>query len=1524
MTGGGEPRGSGRRKLSRQVAVRLLLAATLGMGSGGFLPAQPAAAQTFETPIFLAQGPAPFSTSANVRQSPDFGWSESTGAVRILAPHPTDPAILYAGAANGGVWRSDTAGQSWTPLTDGQSSLSIGGLALAPGDPDHLVAGVGRFSTAGGAGGALSGILESRDGGTTWSHTGLQAMGVESGFEAGLSSVVFSGSTVLAGAVRQVTDGTRYRSTSGLFRRTEGGSFTPVGVASAVAASDPDKPMPLGAPVSSLAVDPTNPDVVYAGVDKAGSFSGIYRSTDGGATWRRETDSLPADTLSGIVRQAQNTRVTVGPDGAAYALIADAGGRGERIALGIRRDPASGAWSAIEIPAQFAATNQADPHMAIAVNPDNPDILYAAGDPNSFWRGSRDPATGTVTWEAGIDGSLGAPHVDYRSIVFDAAGRMLVGTDGGVYVTSSPTATGSWSSLNQGLATAEFYRVAWNPISHTAAGAAQDNGVFLQRGPGDQVWDGINDLGDGVNVAVNGLTFADRGQAIVYSTTQSLGDLRAQVFDADNSQVGPSVIIDIEDEVIDNPRGVPFDSPILLNRTNPLLMAIGTAQVVVGRDNPDDPGTYYPEQDVYVRSLDLRDLTEEPGAAAFSGTAAAMDFGTRTASGTYSLLVGVAGDLLDPDSPGALYYIGDATDAGERLIRLPLSGAIEAVKSVRFDPGVDNQFFATSDSSVLRFTADNCPLGGASCTPSDMATGLPDSFRDPRGIEVIDANGVRALLVGGFSATGPVAGGSNLYAVLDDATHRWAATDWFATGGTLPNAPIWSLDYVDADDVLLVGTLGRGAWTLYDASTTLFPLQVAELRFGLADNDSAPSAAILADLPDGSARALRKSGSGTLTLAGGASYSGGTFIDGGRVSIAADDSLGAASGGVTFNGGTLGIAAPVTSARAITVDAGGATFDTLALTVLTGSLSGTGAATKTGVSTLRLAGTGNLPGGTTIAAGLLQVDGSLTGPVTVQAGGGLGGTGRIAGSVAAAGRVQPGASIGTLTVTGDFTMSDSAELAMEIGQASADRLVVTGTASLDGILALSAADDVKLAGQSYTLVEAGTVTGAFDQVIALGPFLAAAFGNSGTALQASFTRNFAKPAQGANQVAVGTALNRSYGLGSQGDMDAVYAALDDSGSDSLARNALDQLSGQSLGDMTTAAAVNNGLLARGMLARLARYRAGTTGLAAGATVPLALADRDAAGLSAIGGALAGSGSGLSAGNAGGAADPAGAVPDRTGAWVRLLGHRGHVDSDGNGTGYDGEQGGIQLGIDRAFGDRFVAGLSLAWLRSDLQAKAVTAQTDGDTYQVGVYGSADLGPADLDLTAAYARTDWRTSRSLIFGGLARTATAAPASNDIALTARVGRDIDLGRVILTPQAGLDWYRLQRDGFAESGAGAANLTVADSTGTVVQTSLGARAATLVGLGGSLVLRPELRGAWYHDLADEKPQISATLAGAPGAPFTAAAAAPGRDAAVLGINLAGRHDGLDALQLFADYELQLAARQTGHAVTFGLRYAW
>src|SRR6185295_15692161 len=104
----------------------------------------------------------------------------TSGCVSALAPHPTNANILYIGTVNGGVWRSDNATSNyvvWTPLTDDQPSLSIGGLSLDPTDATSqtLVAGIGRRSSFG-TGGAQVGLLRTTDGGVTWTQLGASAL----------------------------------------------------------------------------------------------------------------------------------------------------------------------------------------------------------------------------------------------------------------------------------------------------------------------------------------------------------------------------------------------------------------------------------------------------------------------------------------------------------------------------------------------------------------------------------------------------------------------------------------------------------------------------------------------------------------------------------------------------------------------------------------------------------------------------------------------------------------------------------------------------------------------------------------------------------------------------------------------------------------------------------------------------------------------------------------------------------------------------------------------------------------------------------------------------------------------------------------------------------------------------------------------------------------------------------------------------------------------------------------------------
>src|SRR5690606_13032087 len=119
---------------------------------------------------------------------------------------------------------------------------------------------------------------------------------------------------------------------------------------------------------------------------------------------------------------------------------------------------------------------------------------------------------------------------------------------------------------------------------------------------------------------------------------------------------------------------------------------------------------------------------------------------------------------------------------------------------------------------------------------------------------------------------------------------------------------------------------------------------------------------------------LVKTDTGTLVLSGDNTYVGGTRIDRGTLQVAGDGNLGAASGALSFDGGTLRNTAAFASARGVTLLAGGGTFETGADLSLSGTVDGAGALTKTGAGTLTLTGGNTYAGGTRVQAGTLAGD----------------------------------------------------------------------------------------------------------------------------------------------------------------------------------------------------------------------------------------------------------------------------------------------------------------------------------------------------------------------------------------------------------------------------------------------------------------------------------------------------------------------------------------------------------------------
>ena len=150
-----------------EILRRLCLSAGLSAGLFFGLCASPALADS----VWQPQGPAP-STQGQVEGIAD---REVSGAIHTVAAHPTDADTLYAGAVNGGVWRTTNAtaaSPNWQELTDAFDSMAIGALEFDPTDATNqtLVAGTGSFSSIGGSGSEPVGVLRTTDGGDTWTQ----------------------------------------------------------------------------------------------------------------------------------------------------------------------------------------------------------------------------------------------------------------------------------------------------------------------------------------------------------------------------------------------------------------------------------------------------------------------------------------------------------------------------------------------------------------------------------------------------------------------------------------------------------------------------------------------------------------------------------------------------------------------------------------------------------------------------------------------------------------------------------------------------------------------------------------------------------------------------------------------------------------------------------------------------------------------------------------------------------------------------------------------------------------------------------------------------------------------------------------------------------------------------------------------------------------------------------------------------------------------------------------------------------
>jgi len=380
---------------------------------------------------------------------------------RMIGPHragrtvgvtgvPSQPSVFYIGVNNGGVWKTNDFGHTWKPIFDSENTGSVGDVLVAPSNPNVVYVGSGegiqRPDLSVG-----NGLYKSSDAGKTWTNMGLkdaQQIG-------GITVDPTNENRIFVAALGHPYGPNKER---GVYRSLDGGKTL-------------EQVLFINENTGAIQVtiDQNNPKIVYADIWAArqgpwengawnGTESGLFKSEDGGTTWRRLTKGLPTTTEDGLGRIG----FTIAPSNSnrMYATV-DAEKNG-----GIyRSDDAGESWYLLTTDGRF--WGRGSDFAEVKVDPKNPDIVYSANV--VMWKST----DGGKNW-TGIKGAPGGD--DYHRIWINPNDPkiMALGIDQGGIVTVNGGET--WSSwYNQ--PTAQFYHVSTdNSFPYNVLGGQQESG----------------------------------------------------------------------------------------------------------------------------------------------------------------------------------------------------------------------------------------------------------------------------------------------------------------------------------------------------------------------------------------------------------------------------------------------------------------------------------------------------------------------------------------------------------------------------------------------------------------------------------------------------------------------------------------------------------------------------------------------------------------------------------------------------------------------------------------------------------------------------------------------------------------------------------------------------------------------------------------------------------------------------------------------------------------------------------------
>ncbi|MBV8527337.1 MAG: hypothetical protein JOZ75_03390 [Candidatus Dormibacteraeota bacterium] len=719
-------------------------------------------------------GPSPIAGSVQDPSQSGGQYGDVSGRVTALVTDPTNPATVYAGGADGGVWKSTNGGGGWTPLTDSQPTLAVGSLAI-DSTGQIIYAGTGE------ANGSQDsqygdGVLKSINGGTSWTLMGSSTLaGLHIGSIA-IDSQVSNAQRVLA-----ATD-------AGLYISTDGGSTwnrnTNIdSVIIHLAAFDHS--------IFEIHQDPTIPARFFATVgDFCNNEQGqVLVSPDSGATWSN------SDSLSVSTDCSQRISLGAGPGNTEYAAWSDINGDLKYI----RKSTNGGAsWSTVMNGSttsylDVAGSPQAWYDNVVAVDPTNPNRAVFGGVTviNTTNGGASYTDVGHV-----YDPSAGL-HPDFHAIAFTGANTLYIGNDGGVWhsTTLGGTTGPSWTDVNSNLNITQFYNGSALNVG-TLIGGAQDVGDpgRLPTTPPAPRWQQYGE-GDGTGTAIvpgsngNSVYLSVPGAGILRQTSALSGGIEANPTIAApcNFGVNPA-----QGTACADPAA--FVAPFVMdpNNGNKLFAATNHVYRSTSGGLPAGNGGW---------SQISPNLTS---GTAFTGTS---DFITAMAMipGTNTVVTGagLSGTVFETTNGSTWTNVsGNLPNATSTNFRF--EGSIGWITGVAINPANSSELWVTIGDSTGTGTVWHTTTAGGANSWADLSSVGTAPITGPVNSIVQDPATPTTLYVGTalgvYTCTG--CGGAS------------PTPSWSTAGSGMPNVSVDSVTISSDQSTLVAWTHGRGAWEL--------------------------------------------------------------------------------------------------------------------------------------------------------------------------------------------------------------------------------------------------------------------------------------------------------------------------------------------------------------------------------------------------------------------------------------------------------------------------------------------------------------------------------------------------------------------------------------------------------------------------------------------------------------------------------------------------------------------------------------